>query len=166
MLQNIIKRDILGDLRSHLPQKEFTLIVGPRQAGKTTLMLLLRDELKKDRQNTMFLNLDIEADRQFFVSQDKLVKKIDLELGKKGGYVFIDEIQRKENAGLFLKGLYDMGLPHKFIFSGSGSIELKEKIHESLAGRKRVFELSTLSFRELVNFRTGYKYEANLKEFF
>ena len=56
-------------------------------------------------------------------------------------YVFIDEIQRREDAGLFLKGLYDLNLPYKFIVSGSGSIELKEKIHESLVGRKRVFEL-------------------------
>jgi predicted AAA+ superfamily ATPase len=32
---------------------------------------------------------------------------------------FIDEIQRKENAGLFLKGIYDLGLPYKFIISGS-----------------------------------------------
>ena len=56
-------------------------------------------------------------------------------------YAFIDKIQRREDAGLFLKGLYDLNLPYKFIVSGSGSIELKEKIHESLVGRKRVFDL-------------------------
>jgi predicted AAA+ superfamily ATPase len=80
--------------------------------------------------------------------------------------VFIDEVQRKESAGLFLKGLYDMNLPYKFIVSGSGSLELKEKIHESLAGRKRVFELTTLDFVEFANFRTNYHYENNLSEFF
>ena len=141
-----IKRTILNDIRQHLDQKEITLIVGPRQAGKTTLMTLLQDELDKSGRKTVFLNLDVETDKQFFTDQTRLAKKLELELGKNGGFVFIDEIQRKENAGLFLKGLYDMNLGYKFIVSGSGSVELKEKIHESLAGRKRIFELATVSF--------------------
>lgn len=87
-------------------------------------------------------------------------------MGKSDGFVFIDEIQRKEDAGLFLKGLYDMNLPYKFIVSGSGSLELREKIHESLAGRKRIFELTTLNFIEFINHKTNYKYEQNLPEFF
>ena len=80
--------------------------------------------------------------------------------------VFLDEIQRKVDAGLFLKGLYDQGLPWKLVVSGSGSIELKEKISESLAGRKRMFELSTVSFGEFTDFRTGYRYTDKLREFF
>jgi hypothetical protein len=40
------------------------------------------------------------------------------------GVVFIDEIQRKQDAGLFLKGLYDQDLPWKFVVSGSGSLAL------------------------------------------
>ena len=80
--------------------------------------------------------------------------------------VFIDEIQRKENAGLFLKGLYDLGLSYKFVVSGSGSLELKEKIHESLAGRKRVFEMTTLSFEEYLNFKTQNRYQDSLPDFF
>jgi len=142
----MIKRTLLNKLKSHLSKREFSLIVGPRQAGKTTLMLLLQDYLKKKGEKNLFLNLDIESERIFFSSQEKLLSKIRLELGTGGGFVFIDEIQRKEDAGLFLKGLYDMRLPYKFIISGSGSIELKEKIHESLTGRKRVFELSTVAF--------------------
>ena len=162
----MIERHLIGELRKHLLHKEISLIVGPRQAGKTTLMLLLKDELERKGEKTVFLNLDIEADKQFFVSQDKLVKKIELELGRKRGFVFVDEIQRKEDAGVFLKGIYDMGLPYKFIVSGSGSVELKEKIHESLVGRKRIFELSTLTFQEFVDFRTEYKYKDRLQMFF
>ncbi len=104
--------------------------------------------------------------KDFFSTQEKLLNKIRLELGTEKGFVFIDEIQRKENAGLFLKGIYDMGLPYKFIISGSGSIELKEKIHESLAGRKRLFELSTVTFMEFVDFRTDYHYSNRISEFF
>jgi len=162
----VLKRTLLKEIESHLSKKEITIIVGPRQAGKTTLMLFLEDKLKRKAQRTLFLNLDIEEDRQFFISQSKLISKINLEIGTKNGYVFIDEIQRKEDAGLFLKGLYDRNLPYKFIVSGSGSMELKEKIHESLAGRKQVFELTTLSFDEFVNYKTGYKYENTINKFF
>jgi len=162
----MIKRNLFLELKAHLDKKEISLIIGPRQAGKTTLMSLLADDLNKQGKPTLILNYDIERDREFLSSQEKLLKKIELEIGKKRGYVFLDEIQRKENAGLFLKGLYDMNLPYKFIVSGSGSVELKEKIHESLAGRKRMFELGTVSFDEFVNFRTDYRYENKLNDFF
>jgi len=162
----IIKRDLFEELKNHLSAKEISLIVGPRQVGKTTLMLLLKEYLEKKREKTLFLNLDVENDKQFFVSQDVLIKKINLEFGKERGYVFIDEIQRKENVGIFLKGIYDLNLPYKFIVSGSGSLELKEKIHESLVGRKRIFELNPVSFKEFVNFKTDYRYEEKIDEFF
>jgi len=142
------------------------LIIGPRQAGKTTLMNFLREHLDRQGEDTLFLNLDTEMDSQYFLSQQHLIDKIKLEFEDKRGYVFIDEIQRKENAGIFLKGIYDLNLPYKFIVSGSGSLELKEKIHESLVGRKRVFELNTVSFEEFVDFKTDYRYEDRLDEFF
>jgi predicted AAA+ superfamily ATPase len=162
----IIKRDLFEELKNHLSAKEISLIIGPRQIGKTTLMLLLKEYLEKQGKKTLFLNLDVEVDKQYFVSQEALIKKINLEFGEEKGYVFIDEIQRKENAGIFLKGIYDLNLPYKFIVSGSGSLELKEKIHDSLVGRKRIFELNPVSFKEFVNFKTNYKYEKKLGEFF
>jgi predicted AAA+ superfamily ATPase len=128
-------------------------------------MQMLQAHLENDDKRTLFLNLDIEWDRPHFESQAALLAKIELELGRDRGYVFIDEIQRKENAGLFLKGLFDLKLPYKFIVSGSGSLELKQKIHESLVGRKRLFELTTVTFEEFVNHRTGYRYESELADF-
>lgn len=162
----MIKRRLFDALKAHLDQKEISLIVGPRQAGKTTLMALLKKYLESRGEKTIYLNFDIESDQQFFATQQGLIQKISVEIGKTKGYVFLDEIQRKKDAGLFLKGIYDMNLPYKFIVSGSGSLELKEHIHESLAGRKQVFTLSTVSFLEFVNYKTGYKYENRLAEFF
>ncbi|MBW1896210.1 MAG: ATP-binding protein [Deltaproteobacteria bacterium] len=162
----MIKRKLFSDLVTHLSQKEISIIIGPRQSGKTTLMDMLREHLDKIGERALYLNLDIEWDRPHFESQSALLRKVELELGKGRGYVFIDEIQQKENAGLFLKGLFDLKLPYKFIVSGSGSLELKEKIHESLVGRKRLFELTTIAFDEFVHHKTGYKYEENLAEFF
>lgn len=163
---NEIRRNLFPELENNLKTKDILLIVGPRQAGKTTLMNKLKTKLDIQGEKTLFLNLDIEKDATFFASQSALLEKLKLELGKEKSYVFIDEIQRKENAGIFLKGLYDMKLPYKFIVSGSGSLELKEKIHESLAGRKRIFELSTVSFSEFVNFKTDYRYAQKLNDFF
>jgi len=162
----MIKRTIYSQLLVHLENPEITILVGSRQAGKTTLMELLKDELQTRGKETLSLNLDREEDTLFFTSQLALVDKMKLNFGDKKGYVFIDEIQRLENAGLFLKGIYDRKLPYKLIVTGSGSLELKEKIHESLAGRKRMFEISTLSLEEFVNYKTDYKYENKLNDFF
>jgi len=162
----LIKRKILPEILAHLSSKEITLITGARQVGKTTLMKEMKYILEQKNLKTLYFNLDFESDFDYLKSQGRFLQKIKLELGEEKGIIFIDEIQRKENAGLFLKGLFDSDLPYKFVVSGSGSMELKEKIHESLTGRKRVFELSTITFREFVNYKTGYHYENNLSSFF
>lgn len=162
----IIKRKLFNEIKEHLDKKEISLIVGPRQVGKTTIMKELKGFLEKEGEKVLFLSLDYEADSVFFNSQEDLLRKIRLELGEEGGFVFIDEIQRKEDAGVFLKGIYDLGLPYKFIISGSGSLELKEKMNESLAGRTRNFFMDPVDFEEFVDFKTDYKYQGKLKEFF
>ncbi len=166
MINKYIKRGISSDLKAHLPKKEITMIVGPRQCGKTTIMGMLSDELKHKNEKVLFLNLDVGQDNKYLETQEKLISKIKLEFGNKGGFVFIDEIQRKKDVGLFLKGLFDMNLPYKFIVSGSGNIEIKEQISESLMGRKRLFKMRPITFEEFVNFKTGYKYENSLEQFF
>jgi hypothetical protein len=165
-LEKFIKREIYQELQQDLERKEIAFLIGPRQSGKTTLIKLLQAELNKAGKKTLFLSLDFEHDRKHFLSQQALLRKIELEIGKDRGFVFIDEIQRKEDAGIFLKGIYDMDVPYKFIVSGSGSVDLKAKVKESLVGRKRIYELSTVTFKEFVNFKTGYRYENNLSEFF
>jgi len=129
-------------------------------------MQLIQAGLEAEGKRTLFLSLDYERDMAHFTSQEGLLKKIKLELGVTHGYVFIDEIQRKENAGLFLKGLQDLGLPYKLIVSGSGSIDLKARVKESMLGRKRLYEVYPLSLLEFVNYRTGYRYQDRLADFF
>lgn len=165
-MTDYIKREMLEKVEDHLEKEEISLIVGARQVGKTTLMQQLKEELEEDGENTLYLSMDIQEDRTHFESQQDLIDRVELEFGEEKGYVFLDEIQRKENAGLFLKGIYDRDLPYKFVVSGSGSLELKENIHESLAGRKRVFELLPVSFKEFVNYETDYEYEDRLEKFF
>ncbi len=161
MIHRILKKEII----EHLGKKEITIISGARQVGKTTLLREIIDELQAQQKKVLFLNLDIDAHSVYFVSQETLLKKIALEIGT-SGYVFIDEIQRLDNAGLFLKGLYDRNLNYKFVITGSGSLELKEKIKESLAGRKRMFTMEPITFSEFVNYKTNYKYINSLPLFF
>lgn len=141
------------------------MLIGPRQSGKTTLLGLLKEHIIKNGETVIYLNLDSELDASYFDSQLSLINYLKLHFGSSKGYVLIDEIQRKENAGVFLKGIYDLHPEFKLIVSGSGSMELKEKISESLAGRKQVFEISTLDFLEFLNYKTDYAYENKIKDY-
>jgi len=160
-----IYRFLIEKIRDHLSAREITMLIGARQVGKTTLLKALMEELKAKNERCLFFNLDIERDAYFFASQERLLQKIKMEFGDAHGYVFMDEIQRKENAGIFLKGLYDRDLPYKFVVTGSGSLELKEKVHESLAGRKRMFELGPVSFLEFIHYKTSYRYKDSIQSF-
>lgn len=83
MIEMFIKRDTLKDLRNDLDKKEMAFLIGPRQSGKTTLMKVLQRELEEKNERTLFLSLDFEYDREYFTSQQNLIKKIELEIGKK-----------------------------------------------------------------------------------
>jgi predicted AAA+ superfamily ATPase len=158
----MIQRSILKGLLDHLIEPEITLITGPRQVGKTTLMHLMAGKLSAEGKPTLFLHLDNEADFKILSSQASLIERIKTESANQKVFVFIDEIQLKENAGRFMKGLYDNNLPVKFILSGSGSMELRANIQESMAGRKRVFEVMPVSFFEFADFRTDYAHSGRL----
>ncbi len=162
----MIKRSAKNKIVNSLKLKEITIITGPRQIGKTTILKEIITDLRNKGEKVLYLNLDIEDDSRHFSSQQQLLNKIELEVGHDKAFVFIDEIQQKENAGRFLKGIYDMDLPYKFIVTGSGSIELKEKISEALTGRKYLIEMKPVSFEEFCNYKTRYKYEDKLDKYF
>lgn len=154
-MQPIIPRFLEPDIRAHLSKKEITLLIGPRQAGKTTLLKRIANDLQANGETCLFFNLDIDRDAQFFGSQQQLIDRVEALTGGKKATIFIDEVQRITNAGLFLKGLFDRQLPYKWVATGSGSLELKEKIAESLAGRKRVFYLPPVSMAEFLCHKLG-----------
>jgi len=66
--------------------------------------------------------------------------------------IAIDEIQLVRGLPSLIKYLYDTyGI--KFIITGSSSYYLKNTFSESLAGRKRIFEMYPLSFSEFLVFK-------------
>jgi predicted AAA+ superfamily ATPase len=67
--------------------------------------------------------------------------------------LFIDEIQYAKDPSNFLKYLYDIYAENlKIIATGSSAFYIDKKFTDSLAGRKRIFELQTLSFIEWLQF--------------
>ncbi|MCM8798856.1 MAG: AAA family ATPase, partial [Candidatus Omnitrophica bacterium] len=156
-MKRLIHREIFPEIVRHLKKEEVTIITGTRQTGKTTLLHQLKDYLVREKNvkpsQVKFFNLDLITDLESLKSQQDFIKFINEELLKeKFLYIFIDEIQRLENPGKFLKGIYDLKLPIKLIVSGSSSLEIKSKIFESLTGRKRVFFLWPFSFREYLSY--------------
>lgn len=161
--KNLVKRVIFPEIIQHLEAEEITLIIGPRQVGKTTLLFQLKDYLIKHKhyseKNILFFNLDLIDDIAQIKNQTHFINilKENLKfLEKKPLFVFIDEAQRMENAGIFFKGIYDINLPVKFILTGSSALEIKAKIHESLTGRKRIFNLYPLTFHEYLKAKDNF----------
>ncbi len=138
----MIPRRILPTLTSALAETPAVALLGPRQAGKTTLAL----EVAKARP-AVYLDLESEADRaklsepELYLSQheDKLV--------------ILDEIQRTPQLFRSLRGLIDAGRRRgrgkgRFLVLGSASIDLLRQSSESLAGRIRYLELAPLDAGE------------------
>jgi hypothetical protein len=156
--KNLVQRNIFNEVAKHLEATEITLIVGPRQVGKTTLLLQLKDHLvsrEYKESRILSFNLDLVTDRSLFASQTEFIKFLKERIGKDRLFVFVDEAQRVENAGIFFKGIYDLDLPVKFVLTGSSVLEIKSKIHEPLTGRKRVFYLYPLTFEEYLSAKDG-----------
>ena len=157
MQTKYIKRNLFNKIAKHLDNKEITLIIGPRQVGKTILLKQLQEYLTKikkiDLNSILYFNLDIIKDRELFQSQTEFIEYIKQKSIKRKIYIFIDEAQKVKDAGTFFKGVYDSDLAIKLILTGSSTLEIKAKIHESLAGRKRVFHLLPFSFLEILNYK-------------
>ncbi|MCC6171035.1 MAG: ATP-binding protein [Gammaproteobacteria bacterium] len=139
----MIPRRLLPTLTAALTESAAVALLGPRQAGKTTLAL----ELAGTRPS-VYLDLESDADRaklaepELYLSQhaDKLV--------------ILDEIQRTPQLFRNLRGIIDAGRRRglgrgRFLVLGSASIDLLRQSSESLAGRIRYLELTPLDAEEV-----------------
>jgi hypothetical protein len=134
--------------------KHIITIVGPRQAGKSTMMnMLIRHLLSSGTvpaANIFYFTTD-DAETVTLLANigDLLAFLRGNSTGNGRLYLFIDEIQRLESPGLFLKTLYDLDLNLKVVASGSSSLEIRSASKEHLVGRGRELVLYPLSFGDI-----------------
>ncbi|MBI4691206.1 MAG: ATP-binding protein [Nitrospirae bacterium] len=157
-----VERDIHRKAVRLLADREILVLLGLRQTGKSTLTLQLIHELLSTKQST--------PERIFYFSFDdrelryelaasfgnflKIVERFwgsDIKNGQDRIYIFIDEVQKLPGFVEYIKSLYDLRLPIKWILTGSSSLELKTQVKESLAGRS--ITLQVLPFTEAEIFR-------------
>ncbi len=131
-------RDGESHVKKWLRKGKIVIIRGPRQAGKTTLMKRIREEM-----GGTYITFDNPENLSGFYS-------FPLDFAKRHKPpLFIDEAQYAEDVGRALKFIYDeLGIP--MAVSGSGSFDVKTNVGGYLVGRAIYHELLPLSFREFV----------------
>ena len=128
-----LKRYLQPFLLKDLKQK-ILLITGPRQCGKTTLAKGLGPSFE-------YLNYD---------EQDHSKALLEKSWDRKKPYIIFDELHKKKNWKLWLKGLYDIeGLPPGIVVTGSARLDTYKKTGDSLAGRFFHFRLHPFDLKEI-----------------
>jgi len=147
-------RNLFAGLNKHLEEKQITVITGMRRVGKTTLLKMLMNNVKSE--NKAYFDLERIENRILFNKEN--YKEIETSLSAMGLnlseklYIFIDEIQLVSGITSVLKVFYD-DFNIKFVVTGSSSFYIKNQFSESLAGRKKIFELYPLTFSEFLIFK-------------
>lgn len=148
-------RDIVSRLIDNLDGEEILLVTGPRQVGKTVALHQVEKHLQEKGQTTHFLNLE-DPDYLSLLNQSpkNIFQIFPIDLTRKA-YLFIDEVQYLKNPSNFLKYLFDEYKNKiKILASGSSAFYLDQKFKDSLAGRKKLFVIYTLAFREFLRFKS------------
>ena len=150
-----MERNLYAQLVDHLQHKQISLLVGARQTGKTTLLRQIRSHLEAEKLPVFFLSME---DRQTLndLNEDpkNLFQLIPSTVEQERIIILIDEIQYLDDPSNFLKFHYDIsGEKLKFVVTGSSHFYIDRKFKDSMAGRKRIFELSTMGLDEVLRFR-------------
>lgn len=142
-----INRELEKQLQPFLERKEVIAIVGPRQAGKTTFLEHLKEDLEENHKSVRFITFEKRSDLLLFQKNLEDFK----DLYKKYQIVIIDEFQYAKEGGKKLKYLFDT-TETKFIISGSSSLELTFQTGRYMVGRMFNFILWPFSFREYLSY--------------
>lgn len=136
-----INRIIFQSIQEQLFKGRIILLTGPRRVGKSTLI----HHLCQEYGDYLFLDGDDPSVRQLLDTPN--FEQIRLLVGSHK-LIFIDEAQRIKNIGLTLKMMHDRIQDVQVIVSGSSSLDLGDKLQESLTGRKWEYHLFPISWEE------------------
>lgn len=121
------------------------LVVGPRQAGKSTW---IREVLAHRESPVLILHAEEPRIRELARSPALVLASL-AEVLAPETLLVLEEVQQLEEAALFIKGLVDLERQRRLVATGSSSFELGARTRESLAGRARRTELLPFSLEEL-----------------
>jgi predicted AAA+ superfamily ATPase len=131
-------------------------IIGPRRVGKTSVMLLVMEELLGRNPASDILYFNFEDERiQFEPQQLDLLLQAWQELYPDGNlekaWFFFDEVQAAPGWERFLNRINET-LSKKIFFTGSNSAVLHKEIKSVMRGRSIAIELLPLAFGEYCDF--------------
>lgn len=151
----MLPRKIFKTLKEQKDDKKISLLLGPRQVGKTTLLRALYEEYSK-KHICLFLDIDILSNFEKVSTFENAINTFKLngyqENQKDFLYVFLDEFQKYPVLTTIMKNIYDTFTNIKIYASGSSSLMIKNQVQESLAGRKKMNEVFPLDFEEYLWF--------------
>lgn len=139
----MFNRTLLPQLQEDLADSPAVALLGPRQAGKTTVALELARQA-----DGLYLDLESDLDRAKLASPE-------LYLGERlNRLVVLDEVHRAPGLFPVLRGLIDRGRRKGrrsglYLLLGSASLDLLQQSGESLAGRIAYRELTPFNALEL-----------------
>lgn len=144
-MQGMIIRHITYTLKEALSHMPAVALLGARQIGKTTLAKAIGRDIPS-------LYLDLESPED----QLKLSDPISFLSSHQDKLIILDEIQRVPELFTVLRGLIDKGRESghrsgQFLLLGSASMDLMRQSSESLAGRIRYIEMTSINAIEAQN---------------
>ena len=143
----MIDRTIIPTIESKVGSGKAIMVIGPRQVGKTTLIL---NQLS-NKDYAFFDGDDPTTRAELDTPNTEQIRR--LINGKK--IVFIDEAQRISGIGLTLKIITDQFKDVQLWISGSSSFNLFSELSEPLTGRNWEYGLYPISWEEYEN-HVGY----------
>lgn len=146
----IIRQEYLNQLRLLKDQKVIKVITGIRRSGKSTLLELFREDLKKQniaKEQIQFFNFEEEKNvdlRDWRKLHQTIEEKL---VQNKMNYIFLDEIQKVEHFEELVNSLFVKKNVDLYI-TGSNAFLLSSELATLLTGRYISIHLLPFSFKE------------------
>jgi uncharacterized protein len=153
----MIPRKLENLIQEMIGWKKAVVILGPRQVGKTTLLLKM---FPPTQSGIRWFNGEDSETRNLFAEPS--VAKLKTVVGDSKTLVF-DEAQRIASIGIVIKMIVDHFPEINVLVTGSSALELAGGIQESMTGRKWELRLYPISFEEVIAHK-GYLEALSLLE--
>ena len=169
---NFIKRELTKKVLSFLNLKLPIIITGVRRSGKSTLLYLIKNELKLEDKEFIYINFNDERLTDFLIKDfQKILDFLEEEDFRDNCIILLDEIQETKGWEKWVDRIKNK---HQIFITGSNSKLLSKEISTILTGRSVNVSLYPFSFQEFLNaknieinnWKIDLKIQAKLRKYF